>query len=86
MRRGSSATSPIPPAAELVEPWIGLNQAERWFGLLTDKQLRRGVHKSLAALEKGIRDWIDDWNTNPKPLVWTKTADQILERLSSYLQ
>jgi transposase len=63
-----------------------LNQVERLFGLITDQKIRRGVHKSVAALEKDIRDWIADWNENPKPFVWTKTADEILERLASYLQ
>jgi transposase len=63
-----------------------LNQVERWFGLLTDKQLRRGVHKSLQALEKDIRAWVTTWNENPRPFTWTKTADQIFERLSSYIQ
>ena len=62
-----------------------LNQVERWFGLLTDKQLRRGTHRSIQALEKDIRDWINNWNENPKPFAWTKTADEILERLASYL-
>jgi transposase len=62
-----------------------LNQVERWFGLLTDQKLRRGVHKSLRALENDIRDWIDAWNADPRPFTWTKTADQILERLASYL-
>jgi transposase len=62
-----------------------LNQVERWFGLLTDKQLRRGTHRSIQALEKDIRDWIKNWNQDPKPFVWTKTADEILERLASYL-
>src|SRR5271156_810638 len=62
-----------------------LNQVERWFALLTDKQLRRGVHTSIYALENDIRDWIKNWNNNPKPFAWTKTADQILERLASYL-
>lgn len=63
-----------------------LNQVERWFGLLTDKQLRRGAHRSVQALEKDIRTWIDQWNRNPKPFTWTKTADEILDRLASYLQ
>jgi transposase len=63
-----------------------LNQVERWFGLLTDKQLRRGTHRSVQALEKDIRTWIEQWNTNPTPFAWTKTADEILERLASYLQ
>jgi transposase len=63
-----------------------LNQVERWFGLLTDKQLKRGVHRSVQALEKDIRAWINTWNDNPRPFAWTKTADQILERLASYIQ
>ena len=63
-----------------------LNQVERWFGLLTDKQLRRGVHKNLPALEKDIRTWTATWNDNPRPFTWTKTADQIFERLNQYLQ
>ena len=63
-----------------------LNQVERWFGLLTDKQLRRGVHKSLQALEKDIRTWVITWNENPRPFVWIKTADEIFERLNTYLQ
>ena len=63
-----------------------LNQVERWFALLTDKQLRRGVHRTIQALEKDIRDWIATWNDNPRPFIWTKTADKILERLTSYLQ
>jgi len=63
-----------------------LNQVERWFGLLTDKQLRRRAHKSLPALEKDIRTWVITWNENPRPFVWLKTADEIFERLNTYLQ
>jgi transposase len=62
-----------------------LNQVERWFGLLTDTQLRRGVHKNLQALERDIRAWIAQWNENPKPFIWTNTADEILQRLAAYL-
>jgi transposase len=62
-----------------------LNQVERWFGLLTDKKLRRGVHKNIHALETDIRDWITTWNNNPKPFTWTKNADEILERLTRYM-
>ncbi|GAA3483276.1 hypothetical protein GCM10018966_078080 [Streptomyces yanii] len=62
-----------------------LNQVERWFALLTDKQIRRGVHRNVQALEKDIRAWIADWNDNPRPFVWTKTADEIFERLTGYL-
>jgi transposase len=63
-----------------------LNQVERWFSLLNDNQLRRGVHKNIQALEKDIRAWITTWNDNPRPFAWTKTADQILERLASHIQ
>ncbi len=63
-----------------------LNQVERWFGLLTDKQLRRGVHRSVQALEKDIRAWTATWNENPRPFTWTKTADEIFDRLNQYLQ
>lgn len=62
-----------------------LNLVERWFAELTNKQLRRGVHKSVRALEADIRTWIATWNSNPRPYVWTKTADDILERLAGYL-
>ncbi|PWI05648.1 IS630 family transposase [Streptomyces sp. NWU339] len=63
--------------------WI--NQVERWFGLLTDRLIRRGVHTSVKALENDIRDWIDTWNENPRPFTWTKTADEILTSLAAYL-
>ncbi|GAA3636795.1 IS630 family transposase [Microlunatus ginsengisoli] len=62
-----------------------MNQVERWFGLITDKLIRRGVHTSVADLEADIRAWIDSWNTNPRPFVWTKTADEILNSLAKYL-
>ncbi len=63
--------------------WI--NQVERWFGYLTDQLLRRGVHKSVQALEKDIRTWINLWNDDPKPFVWTKTAAEILDSLARYI-
>ena len=63
--------------------WI--NQVERWFGFLTDQLLRRGVHKSVAALEKDVRDWITAWNEDPKPFVWIKTAEEILDSLAQYI-
>ena len=62
-----------------------MNQVERWFGLLTDKLIRRGVHTSVQALENDIRDWIATWNDNPRPFKWTKTADEILNSLADYL-
>lgn len=64
--------------------WV--NQVERWFGFLTDQMIRRGVHKSVQALEKDIRAWIKDWNEDPKPFVWTKTAEEILDSLARYIQ
>ena len=64
--------------------WI--NQVERWFGFLTDQMIRRGVHKSVQALEHDIRQWIKTWNDDPKPFVWKKTADEILDSLARYLQ
>ncbi|MGP4092693.1 IS630 family transposase [Streptomyces sp. KR55] len=63
--------------------WI--NQVERWFGLLTDKLIRRGVHTSVKALEDDISAWIETWNENPRPFKWTKTADEILKSLADYL-
>ncbi|MGG2460178.1 IS630 family transposase [Streptomyces sp. RGM 3693] len=63
--------------------WI--NQVERWFALLTDKLIRRGVHTSVKALEADIRAWIDTWNENPRSFKWTKTADEILKSLADYL-
>src|SRR6266487_79638 len=64
--------------------WI--NQVERWFGFLTDQMIRRGAHKSVQALEKDIRTWIEGWNADPKPFVWKKTAEEILDSLARYLQ
>jgi hypothetical protein len=65
--------------------WVTCRTVEQWFAELTNKQIRRGVHRSVQALEKDIRTWIAAWNTDPKPYVWTKTADESLERLASYL-
>src|SRR5438034_2057499 len=63
--------------------WI--NQVERWFGFLTDQLIRRGVHKSVQALEADIRAWIENWNQNPRPFTWTKTAEEILDSLARYI-
>ena len=63
--------------------WI--NQVERWFGYLTSQKIRRGVHKSVQALEADIRAWIDTWNENPRPFTWTKTAEEILNSLAEYI-
>lgn len=61
-----------------------LNLVERWFSELTNKKLRRGAHRSVRELNTDIRAWITDWNNNPRPYVWTKTADQILDSISRY--
>jgi transposase len=61
-----------------------LNLVERWFAELTTKKLQRGAHRSVPALNKDIRSWIETWNGDPRPYVWTKTADQILESISRY--
>ena len=63
-----------------------LNQVERWFAYLTDDLLRRGDHRSVQALERDIRNWATAWNENPKPFIWTKTAEQILERLGRLIR
>jgi transposase len=63
-----------------------LNQVERWFSELTTKLLQRGVHKNVQQLEADIRTWIATWNENPRPFVWTKTADEILGSLAQYCQ
>jgi transposase len=63
-----------------------LNLVERWFGELTTKQLRRGAHRSVRQLNTDIRAWIESWNNNPRPYVWTKTAEQILDSIRRYCQ
>ena len=63
-----------------------LNQVERWFAHLTEQKIRRGTHKSVQALEADIRAWVKSWNDDPKPFVWKKTAEEILDSLSRYLQ
>jgi transposase len=61
-----------------------LNLVERWFAELTTKKLRRGTHTSVRQLNADIRAWIQTWNDNSRPYVWTKTADQILESVANY--
>jgi transposase len=62
--------------------WI--NQVERFFALLTDQQIKRGVHRSTAALEAAIAAYIDARNADPKPFRWTKTADDILTSIQRF--
>src|SRR4029453_219365 len=62
--------------------WINL--VERWFALLTEKQLRRGVHRSTRDLEAAIDRYLAVYNEAPKPFVWTKTADEILASVARF--
>src|SRR5271168_3349720 len=62
--------------------WINL--IERWFAALTEKQIRRGVHRSVRELETAIKNYLAVTNKSPKPFVWTKTADQILASVARF--
>ena len=63
-----------------------LNLVERFFGLLTERQLRRGVHRSTRQLEKAIHEFVEAANEKPKPLRWTKTAEEIFESIERFIQ
>jgi transposase len=63
-----------------------LNLVERWFAEITMKLIRRGVHRSVGDLQADITRWTEQWNDNPRPYIWTKTADQILDTLAAYCQ
>jgi hypothetical protein len=54
---------------------------ETWFGIITRQSIRRGTFTSVTVLIKQIRDYIDHWNTDPKPFQWTATADEILAKV-----
>jgi transposase len=62
--------------------WI--NQVERFFALLTDKKIRRGVHRDVTELQADITAFIDQHNLDPKPFRWTKSADQILASIERF--
>jgi len=64
--------------------WI--NQVERFFAEITRELLQRSDHRSVQALEKDIRNWVAAWNEDPKPFIWTKTAEEILDSLARYLK
>ena len=59
-----------------------LNLVERFFREITDKRIRRGIFHSVSELTKAIYDFLEHYNDNPRPFVWTKTADQILDKLA----
>lgn len=61
-----------------------LNQIERWFALLTQRQIKRGTHRSTLALEHAIRQYLDAHNASPKPFVWSKNADEILASIARF--
>ena len=61
-----------------------LNQVERWFAEITRKQIRRGTHRSTRELEQAIRDYLATYNQNPRPFIWTKSADQILDSIKRF--
>ena len=77
LRDGARGCDPI-------EPSPGGGGVERWSGELTMKQIRRGTHTSVRALERDLGDWIERWNNEPRPYVWVKTAEQILDPLARY--
>ena len=64
--------------------WI--NMVERWFATLTEKQIRRGAHRSVRQLETAIKSYLQISNGAPKPFVWTKTADDVIASVSRFCQ
>lgn len=58
-----------------------LNLVERWFKELTDRRIRRGVFTSVPDLIDAIAGWVERWNDDPKPFVWHKTADEIIQKV-----
>jgi len=64
--------------------WLSL--VERWFAELTMKQIRRGAYRSVAQLKAGIQRFIDAHQADPKPFVWTKSADEILASIARFAQ
>ena len=61
-----------------------MNLVERWFSALTTKKLQRSAHRDVKALAADITAWAQTWNEDPKPFIWHKTAEEILERLAGY--
>ena len=61
-----------------------MNLVERWFSALTTKKLQRSAHRNVKALAADIRSWVKNWNEEPRPFTWHKTADEILDKLAGY--
>ena len=58
----------------------------RWFAMLTQRQIKRASHRSVRELERAIKDFIENHNSDPKPFLWVKTADQILASIARFAQ
>jgi transposase len=65
--------------------WINQVEQSRGSGSSPDQPLKRGVHKSVVALENDVREWIATWNEDPRPFAWTKTAEENLGSLHKYI-
>jgi hypothetical protein len=85
-RRNSAVPSAQVTSQELqIAQLVQQGLSYREIGCLTDQMIRRGVYKSVQALETGIRAWIENWIQNPRPFTWTKTAEEILDSLAKYI-
>lgn len=81
----AAGASPLPPALHAHRLIVAEPGGAR-FGELTAKRPRRGIHRSVQALERDIQAWLADWNEHPRPFAWTKTADEILDKVATYCQ
>lgn len=63
-----------------------LNLVERWFALISERQIKRGTHRSTIELERAIREYLNIYNENPQPFIWTKSADEILASVARFCQ
>jgi hypothetical protein len=61
-----------------------LNQVERFFALITERKIRRGIHRSVVALRADIMSFIEAHNADPKPFRWIKSADEILASIERF--
>lgn len=68
----------------IFEKALQVNQVERWFGLLTERAIRRGVHCSVEVLKRDIQAFVDATNADPKPFRWVKSADDILASVKRF--
>ena len=64
---------------------VRLNLVERWFALISQRQIKRGTHRSALELECAIRQYLDLYNEDPKPFAWSKSADEILASVARFL-